>query len=61
MTSEHYRFPGRTLVALTTMRGGLVLAAFDLQASGGIDPFNAPSPIALGSGQAPGGAHCSGA
>lgn len=61
MTSEHYRFPGRTLVALTTMLVVLLLAAFDLQASGGIDPFNAPSPIALGSGQAPGGAHCSGA
>lgn len=61
MTSETYSFPGRTLVALTAIVAILGFAVVDLRASGGIDPFDAPPPVALGSGQPPGGAHCTGA
>lgn len=61
MTSETYSFPGRTLVALAAIVALLGFAVVDLRASGDIDPFDAPPPVALGSGQAPGGAHCTGA
>lgn len=56
--SETPAFPSRSVVALATIVVIALFAAVDLKASGGIDPFKAPSPVALGSGQAPGGAHC---
>jgi len=56
--SENYAFPPRSLVALAAIVLILLFAGADLRASGGIDPFNAPPPVALGSGQAPAGAHC---
>lgn len=56
--SETYRFPSRSVVALAAIAIILLLAGLDLKATGGIDPFDAPPPVALGSGQAPGGAHC---
>lgn len=48
----------RPLVALAVI--GLVagLTALDLVTAAPPDPFDAPPPVALGSGQAPGGAHC---
>lgn len=49
----------RRPVALTVIAAlGLVVLA-DLAASGPPNPFQAPPLFALGSGQAPGGAHCS--
>jgi hypothetical protein len=60
MTAETYLFPGRTLVAVTVVSLILALVIADLSRSGGIDPFSAPPPLALGSGQAPSGAHCTG-
>ncbi|WP_372890350.1 hypothetical protein [Rhodosalinus sp.] len=42
-------------LALALLAGLLLL---DLSRSAPLDPFAAPPPIALGSGQAPGGAHC---
>ncbi|MEF2552288.1 hypothetical protein VQ042_13075 [Aurantimonas sp. A2-1-M11] len=36
----------------------VTLLAFDLTASAPINPFQAPPILALGSGQAAGGAHC---
>lgn len=44
--------------AAVALLAGIV--AFDLAASGAPDLFAAPPAFALGSGQAPGGAHCSG-
>lgn len=51
--------PGRLAVAGTALLllGLFVLA--DLGRSAPLDPFESPPPIALGSGQAPSGAHCS--
>lgn len=51
--------PNRLMVAFGTL---LALVAFifaDMAGSPPIDPFQSPAPVALGSGQAPGGAHCS--
>lgn len=59
-TNESYSFPGRTLVAVATLGLIFALIGFDLSASGAVDPFDTPPPIALGSGLAPGGAHCTG-
>jgi hypothetical protein len=58
--NDAYGFPGRTLVALATLAFILLVVGFDLAASGAVDPFDTPPPIALGSGLAPGGAHCTG-
>lgn len=46
-----------TMLAIVLMAGGLV--AFDLSVSATPNPFRAPPLLALGSGQAAGGAHCS--
>ncbi len=50
--------PGRTLVGAATLMLLISLLAVDLVNSAPIDPYLAPHPIALGSGQAPKGAHC---
>jgi len=56
--SQNYSFPPRSLVALATIGLLVLLAGADLRATGGIDPFDAPPPVAFGSGAAPSGAHC---
>ena len=61
MTTENRQFPSRPFVALATLAFLLLIVGFDLATSTPIDPFDAPPPVALGSGQAPGGAHCTGA
>ena len=45
-----------TMLAVAAMIGTLI--AFDLAASAPPNPFKAPPLLALGSGQASGGAHC---
>lgn len=51
--------PSRSAVGIGLLVLALALLALDVGGSRAIDPFSAPPPIALGSGQAPGGAHCS--
>jgi hypothetical protein len=46
-----------TIVILVFALGGLALS-FDIAASKPLNPFAAPPLLALGSGQAAGGAHC---
>jgi hypothetical protein len=48
----------RYLIALMALAGVAVIIAADLATSAPLDPFRAPAAIALGSGQAAGGAHC---
>lgn len=50
--------PGRSAVGAVTLLLLISLLAVDLVSSAPIDPYQAPHPIALGSGQAPKGAHC---
>lgn len=50
----------RPLVGGLALLAVALILALDLQASGAPDLFTAPAPFALGSGEAPGGAHCSG-
>ena len=49
----------RSAVALLVILAFGALVTFDLAATGLPDPLSAPAPAALGSGQAPAGAHCS--
>ena len=51
--------PGRTFVGGLALGLMVLLVAADLLTSTPIDPYLAPYPTALGSGQAPGVAHCS--
>ena len=50
----------RPLVGVLALLTLALILALDLHASGAPDLFSAPPPFALGSGEAPGGAHCSG-
>jgi hypothetical protein len=50
--------PGRTTVGTLTLTLLIMATAADLVYSIPIDPYQAPAPAALGSGQAPSGAHC---
>ncbi len=50
----------RPLVALLALTSVTAILALDLAIAGAPDLFSAPSAIALGSGAAPTGAHCSG-
>ncbi len=50
--------PGRPLVGTLALAFILVLLVVDNAESTPINPFNAPPLIALGSGEAPSGAHC---
>ncbi|MES3007536.1 MAG: hypothetical protein V4751_07175 [Pseudomonadota bacterium] len=50
--------PGRPLVGTLALAFILVLLIVDNAESTPINPFNAPPLIALGSGEAPSGAHC---
>ena len=50
----------RSVVGYLALALALGILALDLATSGAPDLFTAPAPVALGSGEAPGGAHCSG-
>ncbi len=50
----------RPLVAILALGIVLAILALDLATAGAPDLFTAPPAIALGSGAAPTGAHCSG-
>ena len=50
--------PGRPLVGLLTLVLVGAIIGFDAARSGLPDPFQSPPPLALGSGAAPEGAHC---
>lgn len=57
--SDTPRVPlSRPVVALLAMAGLAALILADGAATGLPDPMDAPPPVALGSGLAPGGAHC---
>ena len=51
--------PSRPLVGLAALVLIAGLVALDALQSMPIDPFTVPAPAALGSGEAPTGAHCS--
>ena len=48
----------RKHVVLILLICGISLIGLDLRSSAEPNPFNAPAPLALGSGQASSGAHC---
>jgi hypothetical protein len=50
--------PSRVAVAAATLAALAAFVALDLAASGPVSPFEAPPPVAFGSGLAPSGAHC---
>lgn len=50
----------RPLVAMLALLLVAAILVLDLAATGAPDLFTAPSAFALGSGEAPAGAHCSG-
>ncbi|MEX1198611.1 MAG: hypothetical protein WEB57_12220 [Pseudohongiellaceae bacterium] len=50
--------PGRTATGLLTLTLIGLLLILDARQSIPINPHAAPPPVALGSGQAPAGAHC---
>ncbi|MDO8273731.1 MAG: hypothetical protein Q7U82_17695 [Gammaproteobacteria bacterium] len=52
------QLPGRPVVGMLALGFILVLLIVDNADSTPINPFNAPPLIAVGSGQAPSGAHC---
>lgn len=52
------RRPDRPLTGLMTLALVALLLILDARQSTPINPHAAPPPVALGSGQAPGGAHC---
>ena len=52
------QLPGRPAVGMLALGFILVLLVVDDAESTPINPFNAPPVIALGSGEAPSGAHC---
>jgi hypothetical protein len=52
--------PSRPVVAFLALGLLAAILVLDSLRSPAVDLFSAPPPIALGSGVAPGGAHCSG-
>jgi hypothetical protein len=54
----HGQLPGRPVVGMLALGFILVLLVVDNAESTPINPFNAPPVVALGSGEAPSGAHC---
>jgi hypothetical protein len=52
------KLPGRPLVGSLSMVSVLVLLLVDHGQSRPINPYQAPAPVALGSGVAPTAAHC---
>ncbi len=59
MTKQPASTLTRPLVALLALALVALIVGWDLAQSGLPDPFQSPPPIALGSGAAPSGAHCS--
>ncbi|KPQ06473.1 MAG: Penaeidin [Rhodobacteraceae bacterium HLUCCA12] len=57
--SQRIRFT-RPVVGLLALVFLALVIALDTARSGLPDPFDAPAPLALGSGAAPEGAHCTG-
>lgn len=53
------RLPGRTLTGVAVLILLGLLLVLDTAQSRPINPYAAPPPVALGSGEAPSGAHCS--
>jgi hypothetical protein len=58
MTAPRPARPGRLGVAAAIFLAAAAFLAFDLATAEPINPFAAPPPIAFGSGQSAGGAHC---
>lgn len=58
MTTAAPARPGRLAVAGAILAAAAAFLAFDLATSERINPFAAPPPMAFGSGQSAGGAHC---
>ncbi|MDP1930739.1 MAG: hypothetical protein Q8L60_04720 [Gammaproteobacteria bacterium] len=56
--SSHHALPGRPLVGTLAIVFIVGLVVIDTVQSAPINPFAAPPPVALGSGEAPTGAHC---
>ena len=52
------KLPSRTFVGFICLLFLAALVTIDLAQSRPIDPYQAPYPTALGSGQIPSGAHC---
>lgn len=50
--------PSRPLIGTLSMVGLAALLILDAEQSIPINPYAAPAPVALGSGEAPTGAHC---
>ena len=52
------KLPERPTAGLLTLAGVTLFVVMDLISAEPIDPYQAPYPTALGSGQIPSGAHC---
>jgi hypothetical protein len=58
LKKSQQQLPGRPLAGTLTLGFIALLLMVDNAESTPINPFNAPPVVALGSGQAPSGAHC---
>ena len=56
--SEEKKLPARPTASLLALIGIFLFVVMDLISAEPIDPYQAPYPTALGSGQVPSGAHC---
>ncbi|MCB1670908.1 MAG: hypothetical protein KDI29_07295 [Pseudomonadales bacterium] len=56
--SDNDKLPRRPTASLLVLLGLFLFVLVDLFAAEPIDPYLAPYPTALGSGQVPSGAHC---
>ena len=56
--SEERGLPTRPTSGLLAILGIVLFVVMDLISAEPIDPYQAPYPTALGSGQVPSGAHC---
>ena len=56
--SEERKLPTRPTSGLLAILGIVLFVVMDLISAEPIDPYQAPYPTALGSGQVPSGAHC---
>ena len=56
--NEERKLPSRPTASLLALLGIILFVVVDLISAAPIDPYQAPYPTALGSGQIPSGAHC---
>ena len=56
--TDQRQLPRRELSGSLALVAILLFVIFDLVSAEAIDPYQAPYPTALGSGQIPSGAHC---